>query len=271
MAFAEFETQPLEGFLRDHTDPSALWIFLHVPKTAGSSFGREISQELAPYSNIHVDYEDRERSYDEQLRLAVDRFLAKEVEAPHRSASGHMPYRLLDKVVAAVPHAKVVTILRDPVARVISDYRYQRTPAHPPYQEFIAKFPSVESYIRAPESQNKMFRFLAPEGAAEDFESAYAAITGKLTFIGLLEMYPLSFNVLFRLFGVGDRTPVEHQRKTQVTDHNKVEVTPQLVAELRDLNQLDVELFNRVRATLVSRREAWVDLRRRGRAAPSRA
>jgi hypothetical protein len=263
MGFGDIETRDLGQFIKSNASPETLWIFLHIPKTAGSSFGTELAIHKAPYRNIHVDYEDREQPYNEQLDRAVTRFLAEHKRVPYSSASGHLPYAQVDRIIKAVPDTKVVTILREPVARVISDYRYQRTPAHPPFKDFIAEFPTIESYIETEESQNKMFRFLAPPGTEASFDEGYKHIQKNMTFIGLLEMYPMSFNVLFRLFGSGDRLPVEHQRKTVTTKDNEVDISPALTARIKALNSLDVKLFDRVRSTLVGRREAWVDLRKR--------
>ena len=263
MAFDDFEKSDVESFIERHADPQALWLFLHIPKTAGSSFGSEMAQLLSPYRNIHVNYEDRAQPYYDQLRLAVSRFLVEARQIRYRSASGHVPYTLVDRIVRDVPRAQVVTILRDPVARIISDYRYQRTPAHPPYLEFIQRYPTIESYLADENEQNKMFSYMAPPGVTGDFNSAYAEIRRRFTFIGLLEMYPMSFNILFRLFGQGDRMPVEHQRKTVELDQNRVAVTPQLIGKIKELNALDVQLFEAVRQSLVSQRQAWVDYRER--------
>jgi hypothetical protein len=36
--------------------PGNLWLFLHTPKTAGSSLSAEIARVTQQYRNIHVDY-----------------------------------------------------------------------------------------------------------------------------------------------------------------------------------------------------------------------
>jgi hypothetical protein len=39
-------------------DDGNFWLFIDIPMTAGSSHAAEISRELRPYCNIHVEYDD---------------------------------------------------------------------------------------------------------------------------------------------------------------------------------------------------------------------
>ena len=57
---------------------------------------------------------------------------------------------------------KLITMLRDPAVRMISDYRYQTTPAHPVHREFVERFPTFEDYLATEWTRNRMFRFLRP-------------------------------------------------------------------------------------------------------------
>src|SRR5438105_2265197 len=163
MAFSLFANFGLDEFIEKESAPDDLWIFIHIPKTAGSSFASELSDLRRPYRNIHVDYEDKTTPHDLKLERAVDQFIQDNHTAQFRACSGHIGMRYVDKIREAVPRSKVVSILRNPVERVISDFRYARTPAHPPYKDFIKQFPTIESYVDSPASQNKMFKFLAPD------------------------------------------------------------------------------------------------------------
>ena len=48
----------LRQYLATEEDDGNLWLFFHIPKTAGSFLGTEIPRELRPYCNIHVEYDD---------------------------------------------------------------------------------------------------------------------------------------------------------------------------------------------------------------------
>jgi hypothetical protein len=203
--------------------------------------------------------------FEVQLQAAVDRFIDDARTTAFRSASGHITSVHARQIYEAIPTAKLITFLRDPVARVISDYRYQRTPAHPPYQKFVEQFPYLDDYIEFSDARNKTFRFLVRNHKTPIAE-AIAEIEDTFTFVGLVEMYPMSFNVIFRLFGLNS-LPVEHQRKTETNEFNIYEDSPELRARIGKLNELDVALFEHFRPILVEKRNEWLAIREKEKTA----
>ena len=255
MSFASFLTFSLDEFLKREAAPEELWIFIHIPKTAGSSFASELSDLRRPYRNVHVNYEDKGKSYDSKLETAVDQFIEDNKATPFRACSGHITMRHVLRIRKTIPRARVVSFLRDPVERVISDFRYARTPAHPPYREFIQQFPTIESYVDSPASQNKMFKFLAPDpkiGMAE----LLPFLDESMSFIGLTEMYPMSFNIVMQLSG-SKHLPTSHKSKTEPTEHNLVDRSPDLIKRIREANAHDIGMFTFVKERMLARREQW--------------
>ena len=210
---------------------------------------------MQPYRNIHVDYKNTDVPPQLQKQSVVDRFITDAQTLSFRSASGHIMMRHAQQVRTAFPRTKFVTVLRDPVDRVISDFRYQTTPAHPPYQQFIRRFPRIEDYMELPQARNKMFRFLAIDPKAS-ISDAISRIERELTFVGTVEAYAMSFNILFRLFGF-NLMPQQHRRKTEANEHNQVRESEDLRARIRDLNELDVALYEHFREALNKRAEQW--------------
>ena len=256
MGFSSFASVGLDAFIENESAPDDLWIFIHIPKTAGSSFASELSDLRRPYRNIHVDYEDKTTPHDLKLDRAVDQFVQDSRTTQFRACSGHFTMRHVLKLREAFPRSRVVSILRNPVERVISDFRYARTPAHPPYKEFIKQFPTIENYVDSPASHNKMFKFLAPDPdirMAELFEF----LDESVSFIGLTEMYPMSFNIVMQLFGL-NRLPTSHKRKTEPTKYNQVVRTPELLKQIKEANARDFAIFRFVKERLLSRREQWL-------------
>ena len=256
MGFSSFAKFGLDEFIEKESAPDDLWVFIHIPKTAGSSFASELSELRRPYRNIHVDYEDKSTPHDLKLERAIDQFIEDNRSAQFRACSGHLTMRHVQKIREAFPKSRVVSILRNPVERVISDFRYARTPAHPPHKEFIKQFPTIESYLDSPASQNKMFKFLAPDSDTR-MPEMLEFLDESVSFIGLTEMYPMSFNIMMRLFGL-NKLPTSHKRKTEPTKYNQVVRTPELLKHIKEANARDFAMFRLVKERLVSRREQWL-------------
>jgi hypothetical protein len=260
MPMGRLRTDSLQSYIRAEADPEALCLFLHVPKTAGSSLGNEIAAGLQPYRNISLDYLDASLPHAVKRQRAVDDFVAELARgARFRSASGHITMEQALQIKRAWPRTKIVTFLRDPVDRVISDYRYQRTPAHPLHEAFIARYPTIADYVQARESRNKMLKRLGVK-PADGAGAAIESMERHVAFIGLVEMYPLSVNVMFRLFGL-DVLPSRHVRRTEDTGENRVEVTPELKARIGELNRGDAAIYDHVRSLLERHEAEWEALR----------
>src|SRR5438067_2782907 len=238
MGFSSFAKIGLEEFIERESAPGDLWIFIHIPKTAGSSFASELSELRRPYRNIHVDYEDKSTPHEIKMERAVEQFIHDASTTPFHACSGHIGMRHVLRIREAIPRARVISFLRNPIERVISDFRYARTPAHPPYKDFIRQFPTIESYVDSPASQNKMFKFLTPDPNIRTTE-LFPFLDESMSFIGLTEMYPMSFNILMRLTG-SNQLPTLHKSKTELTEDNKVDRSPGLIKRIREANERDL-------------------------------
>jgi hypothetical protein len=142
---------------------SPLWLFIHVPKTAGSSLNGELVPILSPSFHIFVDYSRiGERPFGDLLDDAVDTFIAAAKTKRYSYATGHIRSEHVDRIVAALPEVLPITLLRDPVARFVSDYRYQCSPMHPGHEQFSARHPTIDSYMELPAERNKASGALLP-------------------------------------------------------------------------------------------------------------
>lgn len=265
MSFASFNTASLEEYLAKDASPEALWFFLHIPKTAGTSMSSELDRLRPRYVNVSVDYERSDVSHDVAVRQAAAQFATTQIGSA-RSASGHVPLTTLDEVVGQRPGLRLFTVLRDPVARVVSDYTYQTTPAHPPFEAFKKRFPSIEDYVLAPSEQNKMMSFLSAGVNGQNgqtFDQAYKQIEQRFTFIGTTELYDMSFNIITRLMGKPAHS-AERRRATSAEAKARVTLSPSLVTLIRQANHLDQQLYDRVAGALLPKLAAWQALDARG-------
>lgn len=256
MPFADLESMSLSDYIAQEAAKDSFWFFMHIPKTAGSSFSSELASKMRPYRNIHVDYTRTDVSTTDQMGGVIADFVTEMKTKEFRSASGHVVWGHYETLRAARPDCRVVTFMRDPIARVISDYRYQRTPMHPPHQEFMKEFPTLESYVASPASQNKTTLFMTGSRDALSPEELIARIGQEFTFIGLLEMYPLSFSSIFGCMGHKGLMPTEHKRKTPDTKDTQVEVTPAMREMIREVNQMDQAAYSYVQTVLRRHRDA---------------
>lgn len=248
-----FEGEVAEYLRREADRPGALWLFVHIPKTAGSSFRAELAGRLRPDRNIVVDYEDESTPFHQRLQAVVQEFADGLAQQPVRFASGHIFRSHAAFIAERHPDVRPITMLRNPVARVVSDFRYARTPRHPPYREFIRQFPTFEDYVNSPASQNKIHEFLrrtptdTPEQVIGDIEQTFS-------FIGVTEMYYLSCRVLFALLGDA-RSPTLYERRTEASEDNEIANLEQLTPRIRALNAKDVAIYDHFHTLLKQRRD----------------
>ena len=234
--------------------PDSLWFFLHVPKTAGSSFREELASRLQPDVNIFITYDDPTVTHDALLDRAMCKFLDPANGAWPRFASGHLYRSHIERLRHVRPDVKLITMLRDPVARLISDYRYQRTPAHPPYRQFIEAFPDFASYLACKPEQNKMHHYLS-RYPGQPVDEVIDEVEREFTFVGTQEAYEFSCRALFALLGRME-APTIYARKTEDNTDNQVDGTAVLREEIEAANALDVKIYRHFSDRLESLRQA---------------
>jgi hypothetical protein len=101
-----------------------LWLFVHVPKTAGSSLNAELAPILPPSAHIFIDYSklnsaELQQSYEELFDHSVDRFIEAARTKRFRFCTGHINaaqvQRIADAVRDAAARAGVAVHLRLPL------------------------------------------------------------------------------------------------------------------------------------------------------------
>jgi len=116
-------------------------IFIHIPKAAGTTFYQVLNHQ---YKAQHIQY--IKEGMSKQRSIDAFRKLPEEKKTRLRCIRGHMPFGLHQWLPKP---ATYITILRNPVNRVLSQYYYiRRTPVHPLHSELIEKNVSLEAYVR---------------------------------------------------------------------------------------------------------------------------
>lgn len=256
MPIATLYERGIAEFLAEERDrPGDLWLFLHIPKTAGSSLGTELGQVLNPAKHIGVDYLDASKPFLTKLDESVEAFIAENAAQKYRLGYGHIRAKHVERIRGSFPQVKPFTMLRDPVRRVISDYQYQRRPMHPLHKEFTERYASLESYVEDPISHDVIFNHLAlaPD---EPVQEVINRVNATYAFVGTLETYPMSFRLMFRLLGA-NRGPTVHERKSNTTEQ-EFEPRPSVLKAMRDRNARDIAIVDHFRLQTGNRRgEVW--------------
>ena len=228
-------------------------IFLHIPKTGGTSITNLLQAVLSPSINVEGP---------ESLRKFLD--LSHSERRALRFAYGHMPYGLHELTSA---HCKYLVFLREPVDRVLSNYYYiKRAPAHPMFPK-LRDGMTILDFMRDPFfDDNRQTRQLArypitdaltaahywwtaiPTGltAREHLRQAQETL-GLCEFVGFFEKLKPDIAALLHRLNLPKRLALPRSQETigrPLVD----ELDRQVVEEIRERNILDIELYEHARA-----------------------
>ena len=280
----EGKAPPLQDFFAGRFDawlartsrPTPLWLFVHVPKTAGSSLAAEVAGVIQPYRSLHIDHLDRSRPAMMRYDTTVEEALAAHAAAPFRFASGHVQHRHVARLAAGIPGTRLFTMLREPSARLISDYLYQRSPMHPLAEEVMRKVPDFDAFLDLKGQRNRTARHLVPKPIIEagDAAAAIAHVERRFAFVGVQERYALGFRALATMLGI-ERAPSERKRVNSAAGAEREEIAarladPALQARIAETNAIDLAIWRHVAArwdAIAPALEAWLEARPAARAA----
>ena len=198
-------------------------IFLHIPKTGGTSF-RFILENTFGLSNCHTN-QTKQRVFDQ-----ADLDFARKVFPNLRSMAGH---NLIDPLQLSVADPFHMTFLREPVARVISQYQDGVLRGHDrrTFEEVLRERKNLE---------NLQVKLMAGE---RNLDKAKRYLE-QCRFIGLTEKFDLSLHILERL--CPDKLNLRYKRKVVARDNtvkNNIQGDARLMEMAREYNQLDLELY----------------------------
>jgi hypothetical protein len=233
-------------------EPPPLWLFVHVPKTAGSSLVADLEDVVPHYRSIHIDHTDRSRPGPERYDIATEEFLRVQGTSPARIASGHVQWRQVARIIAGVPGVRLVTMLREPKARLVSDYLYQRSPMHPLADEVKSRIPDFDAFLELKGQRNRTARHLVPKRLIDEGDPGpiLAHIRARFAFVGIQERYELCFRALTARLGRQMR-PTARKRVNDGAAEEKAAAlarleVPEVQARLAELNAVDLAIYEDV-------------------------
>ena len=207
-------------------------ISIHIPKTAGTSFRNSLEGVYGKEEVIRLDI----GLVRQEVRVWEALYDADQLPPRTKVVHGHFSYPLLTRHFEIDPSIPVITWLRDPVKRVVSNYLYLAKRLAEELKEeerglnILKKMQrSLIEYASYEPSQNRMTRFL--EGL--DLE--------RMAFVGLVESYDEDLAHLATRLDWTDY-PVFHYNQT---GKNSGDISERELDLIRSLNQEDIRLYER--------------------------
>jgi hypothetical protein len=173
-------------------------ISVHIPKCGGTSF-QHVLQDIFGRGRVWLNY---------TANLSEGRAPATAIPWRTKCVHGHF---LADAFDQAAPAAALITWLRHPVERVVSNYHHffrHPDPANPTYRELRERNLSLGEFAALPAMRNEATRYLAGKTA------------GDFRFVGITERFDESLEVFGAAFGVGlpARRPRENVNPERLTE-----------------------------------------------------
>jgi hypothetical protein len=211
-------------------------IFLHIPKTAGTTLNRIIEWQYSPFEIFTMD--------PYRIRATPERFkrFPEGRRRRLRMVRGHMFYGIHEFLPQG---ATYITMLRDPVPRALSAYYFiLRRPLNPFHRKVTRERLGIEDCLRLfPQRQNLQSRLIAgvkDTTIADErlLDMAKEHLAKSFSVVGICEKFEESLMLIAATFDW--EIPFYKNCKVSKT---RPQIGSGTVEMIRDHNRLDVELY----------------------------
>ncbi|MGO1118167.1 hypothetical protein ACTL6U_05665 [Rhodovibrionaceae bacterium A322] len=209
------------------------YLCIHVEKTAGTSFRSSVLDQFETvfdYGAISDSTSKRLAAFWQTNPKDLQYFRDRGIEAIY----GHFPP---EKYLALEPDLPVITWIRDPEERLVSDYNFRRRPNDIPDSPIDFDIQSgkltFQDYLQRPNFQNVISRYLSKVPQK------------NFAFIGNTEDYADDLALFGKIFNC---LPLSRRPKNQ-NNNEKYLPTAEERALLTELNNQDFGLYKKLRAT----------------------
>jgi hypothetical protein len=229
-------------------------IFVHPPKTAGSTLSRIMDWEYNPRQICNIDGRFYYLSYQRVCGWPSERL------GTMKLFKGHIPFGLHKFIPQPSTY---ITILRDPINRTLSEYYFRRQRRTHPIADRDAKRLCLEEYLAKVPYNNPQtkaiagidvpcnyrfytivpsYHFYSGHCSAETLELAKENLTRHFSLVGLTERFEETLALAKILFGW--KVPYYTSIRQGPKHPKKEEVSPQQRALIAEYNKFDMELYS---------------------------
>lgn len=214
-------------------------ISLHIPKTAGTSFRNILKDVYGNKSVVRFDV-----SHKGEITMDEKSFTKNSIPGKIKVIHGHFYYKDLKNIMELPHNMPVITWIRNPVDRVISNYFYLESVLIEVLNEekralnIRSKMQkTLLEYAQAEMNRNRISKFLAGIDLT------------KLFFIGIQEYFSEDLDLLSGKMG-WDKNFTQYRHNETI--HSNPAISLEIREEIENLNWEDMELYSeaiRIRAS----------------------
>ncbi len=235
-------------------------LYLHVPKTAGTTLIGLLEEQFQPKEICALE------AWLDLPKYDVD-------YSPFRFLRGHVAFEI-GKVLPRP--LRIVTMLRDPIERTLSNYEMMRRQPGDPWH-LVVKDMSIGEFVASPltrhlfeNTQTRLFGSTWDIQRITDITAEKERIPADLLavakdrlagcdFVGLTERFQESLDLLTYTFGWFPRSDIESRNVAPVGRLQRDELAPKVLHQLEDRVHLDLELYRFAETLFAERRAAMVN------------
>jgi hypothetical protein len=218
-------------------------LFLHIPKTAGSTMYKVLERQYSPAETLRL----------ESSRIAKFKTLPAAQRGRYRLIEGHLYFGFHRHIPRASTY---ITFLRRPVKRVLSFYYYARsTPDHYLYSQLVSERLDLKTAL-ARELTSELCNGQTRQLAGDEWEDPERVVTraaleraqANLTHfrvVGLLEEFDASLLLMRRAFGW--HLPFYVKQNVTKEKPDEALLDAETLGLIEQANRLDLELYEYAR------------------------